>query len=146
MIGCDCQSCQDQALVRSSLISRQAAEKERRKVRQIQCKEIQKVNTKYKYNVSAHLVHDSVGQVVSEHVEDKAVGSRELEVVKTPGAHLSHQDRPASGDVDGDDGDGDGDDDDLSKTNFLATRFFLKDILCFSAMAAVGYFEEVKLL
>ena len=77
-------------------------------------------NTKFKYNVykenaSAHLVHDSVGEVVSEHVEDEAVGSGEFEVVKTPGANLPHQDRPAS--------------DDLSKTNFLAKKGFPLHIL-----------------
>ena len=44
----------------------------------------------------ADLVHDGVGEVVGEHVEDEAVGSREFEVVKTPGADLPHQNRPKS--------------------------------------------------
>ena len=51
-----------------------------------------------------------MGQVVGEHVKDEAIGSREFEVVETPGAHLSHQDRPGA--VVNDDYSDDDDDDD----------------------------------
>ena len=44
----------------------------------------------------ADLVHDIVGKIVGEHVEDEAVCSGELEVVETPGFDLPHQNRPAT--------------------------------------------------
>ena len=67
-----------------------------------------------------HLVHDIVGQVVGEHVKDEAIGSREFEVVETPGAHLSHQDRPGA--VVNDDYSDDDDDDYVPRSNNIGKQ------------------------
>merc|ERR1719361_1816666 len=45
-------------------------------------------------DLTEQLVHHGVRKVVGEHVEHEAVGAGELQVVKTPGTHLPHQDRP----------------------------------------------------
>ena len=69
-----------------------------------------------------HLVHDIVGQVVGEHVKDEAIGSREFEVVETPGAHLSHQDRPGAVDNDDDYSDDDDDYDYVPRSNNIGKQ------------------------
>ena len=69
---------------------------------------------------TAHLVHDIVGQVVGEHVKDEAISSREFEVVETPGAHLSHQDRPGA--VDNEDYSDDDDDDYVPRSNNIGKQ------------------------
>lgn len=43
-------------------------------------------------NLNQDLVHDVVGNIGTEHVEDEAVSSGQGQIVQPPGLHASHQD------------------------------------------------------
>lgn len=45
-------------------------------------------------NLDKNLIHNVVGNIGGEHVQNKAVSSRQIKVVKSPRLHTSHQDGP----------------------------------------------------